>query len=113
ARARQHAYNLAMKEFMDSGISKAELAKRLGKGADRVSRMLAGPANWTIDTLSDLLFAIRGGVPKYSVDYPLDRPRRNLSAREQYDFNGQTKPTQGTQLVRKADDKVEDAERRP
>ncbi len=103
ARAKQHAYNLVIKEFIDSDISKAELARRLGKGADRVSKILAGPANWTIDTQSDLLFAIRGGVPKYSIDYPLDRPPRNFSARERYDFKGHTGSTQDTQLVRKAD----------
>jgi len=85
-RARQHAYNLVIKEFKESGISKAELARTLGKGADQVSRMLGGPGNWTIATHSDLLFAIRGGVPTYGIDYPLDKPPRNYKARDQYKF---------------------------
>lgn len=63
ARAKRFAYELAIKEFKKSGITKADLARRLGKGADRVSKMLAGPGNWTIDTLADLLFAIAGGNP--------------------------------------------------
>jgi hypothetical protein len=84
ARAKRHAYDLVMRELKAAGISRAELARRLGKGADRVSKMLGGPANWTIITLSDLLFAINGGVPKYGVDYPLDKPARNFGSRQLY-----------------------------
>ena len=86
ARAKRKAYDLVMKEFEKSRISKAELARRLGKGADRVSRMLGGPGNWTLATMSDLLFAITAGVPSFNVDYPLDKPARNYGAREQYTF---------------------------
>jgi hypothetical protein len=77
ARARRRAYNLVMKEFKKSGITKAELARRLGKGADRVSKMLAGPGNWTIATVSELLFAICGAEPKWDLDFPLDKVKRN------------------------------------
>jgi hypothetical protein len=78
ARAKRFAYELVIREFVKSGITKATLARRLGKGADRVSKMLAGPGNWTIDTLAELLFAISAGVPTYGVTYPLDRPPRNF-----------------------------------
>jgi hypothetical protein len=77
ARAKRRAYNLVIKEFKKSGITKAELARRLGKGAPEVSRMLGGPANWTIQTVADLLFAISGGEPTWDIAYPLDRPARN------------------------------------
>ena len=77
SRAKRRAYNLVIKEFKKSGISKAELARRLGKGADRVSRMLGGPGNWTIATVSDLLFAISASEPSWDLAYPLDRPVRN------------------------------------
>lgn len=78
ARAKRFAYELAIKEFKKSNITKATLARRLGKGADRVSKMLAGPGNWTIDTLVDLLFAATGGFPTFGVSYPLDKPPRNF-----------------------------------
>jgi hypothetical protein len=78
ARAKRFAYELAIKEFEKSNISKATLARRLGKGADRVSKMLAGPGNWTIDTLADLFFATSGGMPTFGVVHPLDQPIRNF-----------------------------------
>lgn len=86
SRAKRHAYDLVMRELQKSGITRAELARRLGKGADRVSKMLGGPNNWTIITLADLLFAIGAGVPTYGVDYPLDKPTRNFGPRAQYEI---------------------------
>lgn len=86
ARAKRKAYDLVMTEFAKSGISKAELARRLGKGADRVSRMLGGPGNWTIATMSDLMFAITGLVPAFGTDDPLGRPARNFGPGERYSF---------------------------
>lgn len=76
ARAKREAYDLVLSEFKKSGITKTELAKRLGKTLPEVSRMLGGPANWTIATVSDLLFAIAGGVPTWGVAAP-HRRRRN------------------------------------
>jgi hypothetical protein len=78
-RAKRKAYDLVIREFRKSGISKTELARRLGKTLPEVSRMLGGPANWTIATVTDLLFAISGGVPKWDIEFPLDKPRRNAT----------------------------------
>ncbi|MDR3420464.1 MAG: hypothetical protein P4L80_04355 [Xanthobacteraceae bacterium] len=78
ARAKRFAYELAIKEFQKSGVTKATLGRRLGKKPDRVSKMLAGPGNWTIETLADLIFATSGGVPTFGVAHPLDRPIRNF-----------------------------------
>jgi hypothetical protein len=63
-----------MEEFTKSGLSQADLARRLGKGTDIVCRLLGGPGNWTLDTLSDLMFAISGAAPVFSKDYPLNKP---------------------------------------
>jgi hypothetical protein len=76
ARAKREAYDLVISEFKKSGITKTELARRLGKKLPEVSRMLGGPANWTISTVSDLLFAITGGIPKWSMILPR-RAKRN------------------------------------
>jgi hypothetical protein len=70
------------KEFERSGLSQAELAGRMGKGADRVCRLLGAPGNWTLDTVSDLLFAISGSEAKYELSYPFEKPKRNLTRPE-------------------------------
>ncbi|MCR6734371.1 MAG: helix-turn-helix transcriptional regulator [Afipia sp.] len=77
ARAKRQAFDLVIKQFKKSGLTKAELARRLGKGAPEISRMLGGPANWTIATVADLLFAIGGGVPTWDVSFPATKAKRN------------------------------------
>lgn len=39
----------------DRRISQSGLAKRLGVSRARVSKLLTGPGNWTLDTLADVL----------------------------------------------------------
>src|SRR5450631_1599835 len=54
-RTRGLAYNTVITEFQESGISQADLAGRLNKGADQISRWLGSPGNWTFDTYTMLL----------------------------------------------------------
>jgi hypothetical protein len=77
-RNKGRVYDLVIEEFERSGITQADLAVRLGKGADQISRWLGSPGNWTLDTESDLLFAISGAEPVYNLKYPLDEPQRNF-----------------------------------
>jgi transcriptional regulator with XRE-family HTH domain len=42
----------------EKGFSKADLARRLGKGQDQVTRWMNSPSNLTIKTISDLLLAM-------------------------------------------------------
>jgi len=74
---RSAAYELVIGEFQASGITQAELARRLGKGTDVVCRTLGAPGNWGLDTISDYLFAISGAVPVYRHSYPLEAAARN------------------------------------
>ena len=76
-RNRRRLYNLVIREFKKSGLSQADLARRLDKNPDVVCRWLREPANWTVDTASDLLFAISGAEASYDPKYPLDQPSRN------------------------------------
>ena len=71
ARNRQRAYDLVIREFKKSGLTQAQLAKRLGKAAEVISRLLSRPRNWELDTFSELLFAISGTVPAYNLTHPL------------------------------------------
>jgi hypothetical protein len=81
-RNRMRVFTLVQQEFEKAGISKAELADRLERGTDRISHLLGAPGNWTLDTISDLLFAISGAEVDYRVTYPLLRPPRNMTTPE-------------------------------
>ncbi|WP_157790676.1 hypothetical protein [Agrobacterium albertimagni] len=62
--ARQELYDLVVRNCVESGVTKATLAKRLNKDPAQVSRLLGAPGNWTIDTVAELLFAIDGSLLK-------------------------------------------------
>lgn len=60
ARNRNRFYDVIVRNFRESGLSQAELARRLGKRPEVVCRLLGAPGNWTLDTVSDLALAING-----------------------------------------------------
>jgi transcriptional regulator with XRE-family HTH domain len=76
-RNRYKVFDLVWDEFRASGLTQAALAKRLGMSPSQLNRMLKSPGNWTLDTVSNLLFAVRGGEPKYGIRYPLDEAASN------------------------------------
>lgn len=69
-RNRQAAYDLFVRAFKQSGLKQSEVASRLGKGADNISRLFRRPRNMEIDTLGELIFAITGGTLQLSIAYP-------------------------------------------
>lgn len=71
ARARQHAYTLLIREFRKSGLTQADFARRWGKPAEVVSRLLNNSGNVEINTLSGAVFALNGGLLTLGVAYPL------------------------------------------
>jgi hypothetical protein len=70
ARNRQRQYDVVIKELRQSGINQADLARRLGKAPEVISRLLARPGNWESDTFTDLLFGISGAVASYTATHP-------------------------------------------
>lgn len=71
ANSRHLAHELVLAAFKKSGLSKADLARRLGwRDRSRVTKLLNTPANVTVETLGDLLFAIDGSAPAYSQAWP-------------------------------------------
>jgi hypothetical protein len=83
-RNRGHVYNIVIEEFERSGINQATLASRLGKAPEVISRWLGTPSNWTLDTFSDLLFAISGAELQYTVSYPLGQQSLNITEPMQF-----------------------------
>lgn len=77
-RLRGRLYDLVMKEFekyREGGRTRAQLAARLGKRPEQITRWLSEPGNLTIDTLSDLLLGISGSELAMSLENPARQPR--------------------------------------
>lgn len=76
ARLRNRLYDLVVSEFLRqtsaNNLSKADLARRIHRRPEQVTRWLSAPSNWTLDTLSDLLLAM-GAEPESLVSRLADR----------------------------------------
>ena len=59
----------------DCGVTKAELAQRLGKSKARISQLLSGDTNMTIGTLADIAFALGLTPDKTFREYSDQRER--------------------------------------
>lgn len=69
ARLSNNIHELVLSVFMrlerENKINKAELARRIGRKPEQVTRWLAAPGNWTFETFSDLLLGM-GYEPQIS-----------------------------------------------
>jgi len=82
-RLRNRLYHLVIDEFMSQQIenpefTQAALARRIDKRPEQVNRWLSSPGNWTIDTISDLLFGIAGAELEIGINYFADQAPRNF-----------------------------------
>lgn len=60
-RLQNRIYDLVLSEFAkqkEKGLKKSDLARRLGKPREQITRWLGAPNNLTLATLSDLLLAM-------------------------------------------------------
>lgn len=76
-RAKNSYYSYVIDKFNDANITKADLARRIGKEPARVNRMLANPGNWTIETVAELLAGICAEEVVPSSSRFAGRPPRN------------------------------------
>ncbi|MCL4679186.1 MAG: hypothetical protein KJ017_11415 [Alphaproteobacteria bacterium] len=60
-------------------LTRAELARRLGKRPEQITRWLSTPGNWTLDTISDLTLAICNGELNFDVYEINDQQARRNS----------------------------------
>lgn len=80
ARLRNQLFDYVLTKFeyeKARGLTKAALARRIGKTPDIVSRWLGAPGNWTLDTVSDLLLGIAAEELEISSSSVLNRQPRN------------------------------------
>ena len=59
----------------DLGVTKSELAKRLGKSKPRITQLLSGSSNMTIGTLSDIAVELGLNLDKTFKEYSVQRYR--------------------------------------
>ena len=95
-RLKQRIFKALLIEFKNSGLTKADLARRLDKEPAQVSRLLSGPGNVTLDTLSDVLFALSGAELSMRVEYPL----RDAAKPNHCQKPARAQPTMVTMTVR-------------
>ncbi|HXL84682.1 MAG TPA: hypothetical protein VN989_11260, partial [Casimicrobiaceae bacterium] len=77
-RFRDRLYELVVGEFLkreETGLlTKAEVARRIDRKPEQITRWLGAPGNWQLETVSDLLLAIAQAEPVISL-VPLKRKR--------------------------------------
>lgn len=77
ARLKNRLHEVVLNYFVALDINKADLARKLGRKPEQITRWLGSPGNWTLDTLSDLLLGM-GCEPSLSLTKisaaPEDKP---------------------------------------
>lgn len=76
--AREEVFDLVATACVEAGVTRGQLSKRLAKDPAQVSRLLAAPGNWTIDTIAEFLFAIDGSMLRAARFSPLEQHVANF-----------------------------------
>lgn len=76
--ARDRVHQMLLSAFIESGLTKSQLAKRLGMDRSRLSRIINTSSNITVETLGEVMFAIDGSCPKVERHWPMRESHLNM-----------------------------------
>jgi hypothetical protein len=65
-RFRERLFELVLSEYRkqaEKGMTKSHIAHRINRRPEQITRWLAAPGNWTLETVSDLLLVISQAEP--------------------------------------------------
>jgi hypothetical protein len=81
ARLKTRLFNFILKRFVAErarGLTKAMLARRIGKSPEVINRLLGAPSNLTLETVSDLLLGIAAEELTPDAEALLNQSPRNF-----------------------------------
>jgi len=81
-RLRNRVFHFILEKFLSAqsdGLTKAILARRVGKTPDLINRWLGAPSNLTLDTISDLLLGISSEELEPGFSSPFGQTPHNYS----------------------------------
>jgi hypothetical protein len=111
ARLKNNVFHEVLEKFYalskEGRLNKKQIADALDKDAGWVTRQFAAPANWTLDTVSDLLLAMDAELEVKAVG--LEEKRQKLAEEKYWDASGAIAPPQcSVKLMRKVSANQED-----
>ena len=83
ARLQLRLYDFVVTKFQEKakaeGLTKAQLARRIGRRPESITRLLCSPGNWRLETVSDLLLGIAAEEMDMASTSLLNQAPRNFT----------------------------------